>query len=129
MNQYLQISFDEANNISSLSDLIKFNTQIINLVSCRFLFYGILFFHWLDLYWNIMPNLQWTTVKEGSQLFNLGPLAGDPANHHIGFHAMDITLWLGMVALFLAGIGTAMKGNLLPVKDPKLGECLAFENY
>jgi hypothetical protein len=82
-------------------------------------------FHWLDLYWNIMPNAQWT-VANGVQW---GPLAGDPALHKIGFNLVDVTLWLTMVALFLAGVGKAMKGNLMPVKDPKLGECLAFENY
>jgi len=31
--------------------------------------------------------------------------------------------------LFIAGVGRAMRGNLIPVKDPKLGDCLAFENY
>jgi hypothetical protein len=34
-----------------------------------------------------------------------------------------------MVALFLAGVGRAMKGNLLPIKDPKLPASLGFENY
>ncbi len=82
-------------------------------------------FHWVDLYWNVMPNAQWTEVA-GHQM---GPLAGDPELHKVGFHFMDVTLWLAMVGLFLAGVGKAMKGNLMPIKDPKLGECLAFENY
>lgn len=84
-----------------------------------------LVFHWVDLYWNLMPNAQWTVI-DGHQM---GPLAGDPATHKVGFHFLDITTWLALVALFIAAVGRAMKGNLMPVKDPKLGECLAFENY
>ncbi len=82
-----------------------------------------LVFHWVDLYWNVMPNIMW--LENGVR----GPLQGDPALHKIDFNAVDITLWIAMVGLFLAGIGKVMKGNLLPIKDPKLGESLAFENY
>ena len=85
-----------------------------------------LVFHWLDLYWNIMPNYTWTPNAAGWQM---GPLYGEPELHRVGFHALDISLWVAMVALFFAGVGKAMKGNLMPIKDPKLGECLAFENY
>lgn len=88
-----------------------------------------LVFHWVDLYWNVMPNAQWTMETTAHGVFNMGPLAGDPAKHTIGFHFLDITVWLALVGLFLAAVGKAMKGNLIPVKDPKLGECLAFENY
>ena len=84
-----------------------------------------LIFHYIDLYWNVMPNQTWTVVGQ----WNLGPLQGDPDTHKVGFHAMDLTLLVGMIGLFLAAVGKAMKGNLLPVHDPKLGECLAFENY
>jgi hypothetical protein len=84
-----------------------------------------LVFHYVDLYWNVMPNQQWLT--EGKHI--LGPLQGDPEMHRIQFHAVDIVMLLSMVALFLAGVGRAMKGNLLPVNDPKLPQSLAFENY
>lgn len=84
-----------------------------------------LVFHWLDLYWNIMPNAQWSQAGA----FNMGPLGGDPALHKVGFTAMDVTLWLAMFGFFVAGVGASMKGNLMPIKDPKLGECLAFENF
>ena len=82
-------------------------------------------FHYLDLYWNMMPNQQW--LVEGKLV--LGPLAGDPDLHRVNFHAVDVVMLFAMVALFLAGVGRAMKGNLLPIKDPKLGQSLAFENY
>lgn len=84
-----------------------------------------LVFHWLDLYWNVMPNQQW--LVEGSTV--LGPLQGDPALHKVHFHAVDLVAWFAMIALFLAAVGRSMKGNLLPIKDPKLGQSLAFENY
>ena len=84
-----------------------------------------LVFHWVDLYWNVMPHINW--VVENGVL--RGPLQGDPALHKVGFHFVDITTWLALVALFIAGIGKVMKGNLLPIKDPKLGQSLAFENY
>lgn len=84
-----------------------------------------LVFHWLDLYWNVMPNQQW--LVEGKLV--LGPLMGDPALHKVHFHAVDVVMLFSMVALFLAGVGQSMKGNLLPIKDPKLPASLAFENY
>ena len=40
-----------------------------------------------------------------------------------------IRLLLGLIGLWLAAVGKSLKGNLVPVNDPKLGECLAFENY
>ncbi len=84
-----------------------------------------LVFHYIDLYWNVMPNQTWTTIDG----WNRGPLQGDPELYKVGFHFMDITLLLGLIGLWLAAVGKSMKGNLVPVNDPKLGECLAFENY
>jgi hypothetical protein len=72
-----------------------------------------------------MPNITWGL--EGT--WNMGPLTGDPETYKVGLSAVDFTLWLGLVGLFLAGVGKVMKGNLMPIKDPKLGACLAFENY
>jgi hypothetical protein len=84
-----------------------------------------LIFHYIDLYWNVMPNQTWT--MDGA--WNLGPLQGDPETYKVNFHIMDLTLLVGMIGLWLAGVGRSMKGNLVPVNDPKLGQCLAFENY
>lgn len=84
-----------------------------------------LVFHYIDLYWNIMPNQTWT-VMDG---WIRGPLQGDPETYKVGAHFMDVTLLLGMIGIWLAAVGRTMKGNLVPVHDPKLGECLAFENY
>lgn len=84
-----------------------------------------LVFHYVDLYWNVMPNQQW--MVEGKWV--MGPLQGDPALHRIHFQLVDVVLLFSMIGLFLAGVGRAMKGNLLPIKDPKLPASLAFENY
>jgi len=82
-----------------------------------------LVFHWIDLYWNIMPNIEWGPGGVA------GPLTGDPAAYKIGFSPVDITVSLALIGLLCAAVGRSMRGNLIPVKDPKLGECLAFENY
>ncbi|MBK9071215.1 MAG: hypothetical protein IPL79_09480 [Myxococcales bacterium] len=85
-----------------------------------------LVFHWLDLYWNIMPNYTWP-VANGVVT---GPLTGDPAAYTVGFTAVDVTTWFALMALFVGAIGTALgKGKLVPVKDPRLGICLAHENF
>ncbi|MEZ4401838.1 MAG: hypothetical protein R3B06_17550 [Kofleriaceae bacterium] len=84
-----------------------------------------LVFHYIDLYWNVMPNQQWTMIGK----WNMGPLQGPPEAFKVGFRIVDVTLLVGLVGLWLAGVGRSMKGNLLPTHDPKLGACLAFENY
>ena len=65
----------------------------------------------------------------GGAPFVGGPLMGNPADHTIGFSPVDVTMWVAMIGALLAGIGLAMKGNLIPVRDPKLGKSLAFENF
>ncbi len=84
-----------------------------------------LFFHYIDIYWNVMPNMTW--LPEHGHLG--GPLTGDPQLHKFTFSAVDLLCLLGMLALFIGAIGRNMKGNLLPVKDPHLSASLAFENY
>jgi hypothetical protein len=64
----------------------------------------------VDLYWLIMPN------------FN-------PSSHHIAFGPTDVLCVVGMVGLFVAATArTLKKASLVPVKDPRLGDSLAFEN-
>jgi hypothetical protein len=87
-----------------------------------------LVFHWLDIYWNIMPQYDWSVVHSGATSLNAGPLMGQIGLHHVGFTPMDITVWLGMCGILLIGIGRNLTGNLIPVKDPTLGLSLAHEN-
>lgn len=86
-----------------------------------------LVFHWLDLYWNVMPSYDWQPAGEGSTL-SAGPLFGNTALHHVGFSPIDITVWLALIGVLLFGIGRNLRGNLIPVKDPTLGLSLAHEN-
>ncbi len=87
-----------------------------------------LVFHWLDLYWNVMPNYDWGTQFHEDTKLVLGPLTGNTAFHHVAFSAVDITVWIGLIGVFLIGVGRNLTGNLIPVKDPTLGLSLAHEN-
>ncbi len=87
-----------------------------------------LVFHWLDLYWNIMPSYDWKRTLHDGALIVTGPLAGNTAVHHVGFSALDITVWIGLIGVLLAGFGRGLHGNLIPIKDPTLGLSLAHEN-
>lgn len=81
-------------------------------------------FHWLDLYWNVMPHYQWNVGPEG-----FGPLTGVHEAHTIGFAPVDLTMWLAMAGALLLGVGAAMKGNLLAIRDPRLAASLRHEIY
>ena len=87
-----------------------------------------LVFHWLDLYWNVMPSYDWQVTFHGTARLVAGPLTGNIALHHVGFSPIDITVWIGLVGVLLVGIGRNLHGNLIPVKDPTLGLSLAHEN-
>jgi hypothetical protein len=87
-----------------------------------------LVFHWLDLYWNVMPSYDWLPTFHGGVQIVTGPLTGNIAYHHVGFSPLDVTVWLGLIGVLLAGFGRNLHGNLIPVKDPTLGLSLAHEN-
>jgi hypothetical protein len=64
--------------------------------------------HWLDLYWLAMPELS----REGAP-----------------FGVMDVLCFVGLGGLFLMGLVLWLRRHsLVPEKDPRLGESLAFEN-
>lgn len=68
----------------------------------------VLVFHYVDLYWLVMPGLQ---------------------EHGFSPHVLDLTSLIGLGGLFLAGLGLLMRGaSLVPLKDPRLEESLSFEN-
>ncbi len=67
-----------------------------------------LFMHFVDLYWLIMPNL-----------LHHGP--------HLSL--LDLTTLLAVGGSFLAVLGLRMRRHaLLPLRDPRLAESLSFEN-
>jgi hypothetical protein len=84
-------------------------------------------FHWLDLYWNVMPSYDWEVAYHDNAQVVSGPLMGPISHHHVGLAAVDFTVWLALVGVFLIGVGSKLKGNLIPVKDPTLGISLAHE--
>jgi hypothetical protein len=86
-----------------------------------------LVFHWVDIYWNVMPQYDWQTSVHDGATYIAGPLMGNTAAHHVGFSGVDITLWIAMIGVLVAGIGGSLRGNLIPVKDPILGLSLAQE--
>jgi len=89
----------------------------------------VLVHHYLDLYWNVMPNLHWAVGGGEHGAHVMGPLHGALAEHKFKFDIVDLVLLFSMIAMFIGAIGRQMKGNLIPVKDPNLGASLAFENY
>ncbi len=64
--------------------------------------------HYVDMYWMIMPNIQ----HEGAR-----------------FGAAELLSLLGVGGAFFAAVGFLMQRTpLVPVKDPRLPESMAFEN-
>jgi hypothetical protein len=64
--------------------------------------------HFIDIYWQVMPTL-----------------------HPEGFSpsALDLTAFLAVGGSFVAGVGWLMRRQaLVPLRDPRLAESLAFEN-
>jgi hypothetical protein len=71
----------------------------------------ILFVHWIDIYYAVQPN--------------------NPAMHHgVHFSASDVLMTLGLSGLSLGvSMLLARRANVLPVRDPRLSESLAFQNF
>ena len=65
--------------------------------------------HWIDIYWLVMPTF---------------------APDHLPFGLIDVCCIIAVGCLFLAGLVQSAHGRaLIPVKDPRLHESLAFENF
>ena len=94
----------------------------------NFLFFAsiyILVIHWIDHYWIIMPQaLKSTSTSlapgmDGAGVFTFSGM---------GF-VSDIACAVGMIGLFLAIFFLIARDKpLVPLKDPRLGECLNFHN-
>jgi hypothetical protein len=68
----------------------------------------ILVMHWIDLYWIVMP--EWR-----------------PAGPTLDW--LDLLTFVGIGGIFIAGIGRlASSHSLVPIRDPRIDESLAFEN-
>ena len=68
----------------------------------------LLMMHWVDIYYIVMPSLSPSGVP---------------------FPLMDLTLAIGLGALYLLGLArTASKTSLVPERDPRLASSLSFHN-
>ncbi len=68
-----------------------------------------LVFHWIDIYWLVMPSLDAEQLPGG---------------------LVDVCCLVGLGGLYLAGtLHLAGDRPLVPLKDPRLGDSLAFENF
>jgi hypothetical protein len=67
----------------------------------------VLVFHWLDLYWITVPEL----------------------DGHVYFGILDVLTFLGLGGIFVATfVRFASKHSLRPINDPRVEESLAFQN-
>ena len=67
-----------------------------------------LLMHWVDLYWLAMPEL---------------------AGEHVPFGVLDVLCFLGLGGLYVLALTLRLRcHSLLPEKDPRLSESLAFHN-
>jgi hypothetical protein len=92
-----------------LSKHIKRNRATLAFWAC-----WLLVFHFVDHYWIVMPAL----AKK----------LGHPAE--IPFHAMDVLLWLGLgLCVVSLALLRSRSYALVPLRDPRLRDSLAFQNF
>jgi hypothetical protein len=88
--------------------------------------------HFADIYWLAMPAVPLrliesvTTYPELVAEFETGYREA----YDLRLELLDVTCLLGVAGVFLAMTARGLAGrSLIPAKDPRLGESLAFENY
>lgn len=65
--------------------------------------------HYINMYWLIMPNLH---------------------HHGVHFDILDVTTFIAVSGIVLGAFGRGLAADpIVPVKDPRLAESLAFENF
>ncbi len=69
----------------------------------------ILFMHWVDLYWNVLPNF---------------------SKHGVHFHWLDLSTMLGIGGIFVWHFWKTYRASSpVPVNDPKLSASIEFTNF
>jgi len=93
-----------------------------NKLALQLLAVWILVFHWIDLYWMIMPELSLGFT-------GLSDLQGKTTLQFMPFGLMELGTFLliGGICLW-ACTKRLSKHSLIPPRDPRLNESLAFEN-
>lgn len=86
-----------------------------------------LFMYLVDLYWVIMPSVTVQQITERGDSY--AALMREFADETLGVNPLQAACVIGMMALLLAGTAMGLRNRpLIPVKDPRLHEALAFEN-
>ena len=88
--------------------------------------------HFIDLYWLAMPAIPHELIATATTYEQLTAdfEAGYAAEYDLHWSIVDPLCLLGMVGVWVAGGAAALKGkSLIPRRDPRLAESLAFENY
>ena len=95
-----------------LSRHVKRNRKVL-----AFWCFYVLTFHFVDLYWNVMPELA-------------NGLPGEnPAQAGVPLSAMDLTAMIGVAGIFVFGFLKTLDGKpALAIGDPRLPESMAFQN-
>jgi uncharacterized membrane protein YpjA len=71
--------------------------------------FWMLFIHYIDLYWLVMPTLHPKALK---------------------LNLLDLTTFLAVGGIFVFTASRLMLGKqLIPIKDPRLAESIGFENF
>ncbi len=90
-----------------------------------------LLIHYLDVYWLAMPRVPHELIANAASYAELAarfPVEGRA--YDLNYGLVDLLCAAGMAGLVVAGGASALSGrSLIPQKDPRLPESLAFENY
>ncbi|MCH8165190.1 MAG: quinol:cytochrome C oxidoreductase [Planctomycetes bacterium] len=88
--------------------------------------------HFIDLYWLVMPAIPdelIQSVTTYSQLVTEFEASYLP-EYDLHWRVLDLTCLLGVLGVFVAMAAWSMRNrSLVPERDPRLDESLAFENY
>ena len=80
----------------------------------------LLVFHYLDMYFLVQPALDFTVLAHGDPKYI----------HGLHFSLLDLTTFIGIGGLVMAVFFWRLGAKpLIPIKDPRLKESLAFENF
>ena len=99
-----------------------------------------LFIHFVDIYWLVMPRIpaelidRVTSYPQLEQEFATGVIPGTALTYQevydLNWHLLDLTCVVGLLSLIGAMTARRLRDHcLIPEKDPRLGESLAFDNY
>jgi hypothetical protein len=87
--------------------------------------------HFVDVYWLVVPRVPHELIQAaGSYAELVERFPAEGAEYDFHWRLGDLLCAAGMLGLAAAGWAAALRGaSLVPARDPRLAESLAFENY